>query len=142
LYSDDWFYLRESTKLHYYLENYKPFEDQLKRLMANFSDRPPLLFWLNAVHDHMNGDYEGALSNVRELQKSYENETSGSPAWFIALYYCTLQDYDKAFIWLQRSYDRHEVELTWFREEPLLIPLKNDPRYKVLYDKIGFSKLK
>ncbi|MGB5388009.1 MAG: helix-turn-helix domain-containing protein, partial [Eudoraea sp.] len=142
LYSDDWFYLRESTKLHYYLENYKPFEDQLKRLMVNFSDRPPLLFWLNAVHDHMNGDYEGALSNVKELQKSYENETSGSPAWFIALYYCTLQDYDKAFIWLQRSYDRHEVELTWFREEPLLIPLKNDPRYKVLYDKIGFSKLK
>ena len=142
LYSDDWFYLRESTKLHYYLGNYNKFSNQLKRLMANFSDRPPLLFWFNAVHDQMNGNYEGALSNVRELQKSYENRTSGSPAWFIALYYCTLQEYEKAIMWLQRSYDRHEVELTWFREEPLLIPLRNDPRYKVLYDKIGFSKLK
>lgn len=142
LYSDDWFYLRESTKLHYYLGNYNKFSDQLKRLMANFSDRPPLLFWFNAIHDQMNGNYEGALSNVRELQNRYENRASGSPAWFIALYYCTLQDYEKAFMWLQRSYDRHEVELTWFREEPLLIPLHNDPRYKDLYDKIGFSKLK
>ena len=141
LYSDDWFYLRESTKLHYYLENYDKFENQLKRLTANFSDRPPLLFWLNAVHAHINGNDEGALKNVRELHKSYENETSGSPAWFIALYYCTLQDYEKTFIWLQRSFNRHEVELTWLREEPLLIPLRNDPRYKALYDKIGFSKI-
>ncbi|MGB5665970.1 MAG: helix-turn-helix domain-containing protein [Maribacter sp.] len=142
LYSDDWFYVRESTKLHYYLGNYKKFEDQLKRLMANFSDRPPLLFWFNAVLDQMNGNHESALSNVRELKNSYENRTSGSPAWFIALYHCTILEYEKAFMWLQRSYDRHEVELTWFREEPILIPLRNDPRYKVLYDKIGFSKLK
>jgi len=141
LYSDDWFYLRESTKLHYYLGNYETFGNQLQRLMANFSDRPPLLFWLNAVHDQMNGNYEGALSNLRELQESYETRASGSPAWFIALYYCTLQEYEKAFIWFQRSYDRHEVELTWFREEPLLMPLHHDQRYMVLYDKIGFSKL-
>lgn len=142
LYSDDWFYLRESTKLHYYLENYDKFENQLKRLTANFSDRPPLLFWLNAVHAHINGNDEGALSNLKELMDKYEAGTSGSPAWFIALYYCTIEEYEKAFMWLQRSYDRHEVELTWFREEPLLIPLRNDPRYKVLYDKIGFSKLR
>ena len=110
--------------------------------MDNFSDRPPILFWFNAVNDQMNGSYEGALSNLKELMDRYEAETSGSPAWFIALYHCTTQDYEKAFMWLQRSYDRHEVELTWFREEPLLMPLRNDPRYKVLYDKIGFSKLK
>lgn len=142
LYSDDWFYLRESTKLHYYLGNYDKFESQLKRLMANFSDRPPLLFWFNAMHKQLNGNYEDALSNVKQLENDYETRTSGSPAWFIALYYCTLRENEKAFMWLQRSYDRHEVELTWFREEPLLILLQNDPRYKVLYDKIGFSKLK
>lgn len=142
LFSDDWFYLRESAKLHYYLGNYDKFRSQLKKLMNNFSDRPPILFWFNAVNGQMNGNYEGALNNLRELHESYKSGASGSPAWFIALYHCTTQDYEKAFMWLQRSYDRHEVELTWFREEPLLIPLRNDPRYKVLYDKIGFSKLK
>jgi hypothetical protein len=31
--------------------------------------------------------------------------------------------------------------MTWLREEPLLIPLRDDQRYKDLYDKVGFSKI-
>ncbi|UCD59869.1 MAG: hypothetical protein JSV59_08205 [Flavobacteriaceae bacterium] len=83
-YSDDWFYLRESAKLHYYLGNYRTFVYQLQRLMANFPDRPPILFWLNSVNDQMNGNHEGALNNLRELLESYKSVASGSPAWFTA----------------------------------------------------------
>jgi len=28
--------------------------------------------------------------------------------------------------------------MTWFREEPLLVPLRNDERYKNIYHKMGF----
>ena len=142
LFSDNWWYLRESAKLLYYLGEYAKSKDQLEILKNNYPDYPPIIMWLNGVYADMDGDKDKASRHLQELENEYAKGSSGSPAWFLALYYCTLQDYEKAFMWLQRSYDRHEVELTWFQEEPLLTPLRNDPRYKVLYDKIGFSKLK
>ena len=142
LFSDNWWYLRESAKLMYYLGEYDTSKDQLEILKNNFPDYPPIIMWLNGVYSYMDGNKNKASKHLQELENEYAKESSGSPAWFLALYYCTLQEYEKAFMWLQRSYDRHEVELTWFREEPLLTPLRNDIRYKVLYDKIGFSKLK
>ena len=142
LFSDDWWYLRESAKLLYYLGEYEHSREQLNKLITNFPDYPPILIWLSTVYDQMEGKDSKVEQHLAELHDYYEKGSSGSPAWFIALYYCTIQDYEIAFTWLQRSYDRHEVELTWFQEEPLLIPLRKDPRYKELYDKIGFSKLK
>ncbi len=141
LYSDNWFYLRESTKLYYYLGEYEKSRKQLHRLVTRFSDKPPTLIWFGAVYAQMDGNEHEATKNLKELQKRYDESSSGSPAWFIALYYCTLNEYENAFKWLQRSYDRHEVEMTWLREEPLLAPLRNDPRYKDLYEKVGFSSI-
>ena len=108
--------------------------------MTNFDERPPILLWLNAVNYHMDGKHKEADRYFGMLKDRYRDNTSGSPAWFLALYYCTIEDYDNAFIWLEKSYDRHEVELTWLREELLLIPVRDDPRYKDLYGKIGFPE--
>ncbi len=141
LYSDNWFYLRESTKLYYYLGEYEKSRKQLYRLVTRFSDNPPTLVWFDAIYAQMDGNEHEATKYLKELQRRYDERSSGSPAWFIALYYCTLNEYETAFKWLQRSYDRHEVEMTWLREEPLLAPLRNDPRYKDLYDKVGFSSI-
>jgi class 3 adenylate cyclase/TolB-like protein len=142
LYNDDYFYLRESAKHYYYLGEYKKSKSHLNRMMLSFPDEdPPILFWLNVVHHQMDGNNEGVAKYLGKLIEKYQNNASGSPAWFIALYYCHIKDYENAFEWLQKSYDRHEVEMTWFREEPLLIPIRNDPRYKELYLKIGFSGL-
>ncbi len=141
LYSDDWFYLRESAKLHYYLGNYTQSREQLKKLTTNFSDYPPLLIWLQLVYAQMDGNNAEVKKYLGLLTEEYQKGSSGSPAWFIALYHCSLSNYEETFKWLEISYSQHEVELTWLREEPLLQPLKNDPRYKVLYDKIGFLAL-
>ncbi|MCP3928064.1 MAG: adenylate/guanylate cyclase domain-containing protein [Bacteroidetes bacterium] len=138
-YVDDPFYLRSATKLYYYLEEYEKSRENLEKFMANFTDRPPILTWLQAVYHNMDGSKAAADKNLKLLLEKYEKGDSGSPAWFIALYYCTLEDYENAFLWLQKSYDRHEVEMTWLREEPLLIPLRDDLRYKELYRKVGFS---
>lgn len=141
LYSDNWFYLRESAKLYFYLGEYDKSKIQLEKILSQFSDYPPILMWLNAVYAQMEGGSENSNTYLTELYKSYFERSSGSPAWFIAMYYCTLDDSEKTFEWLQKSYDRHEVEMTWLREEPLLAPLRNDPRYKDLYDKVGFSSI-
>ncbi|MGB5361973.1 MAG: hypothetical protein WBN17_01575, partial [Aureibaculum sp.] len=106
------------------------------------NENPSILIWLDAVFAKMDGNNENATLYLDQLNHLYNTNSSGSPAWFIALYYSYLEDYENTFIWLKRSYDRHEVEMTWFREEPLLIPLRNDKRYKDLYHKIGFFKIK
>jgi tetratricopeptide (TPR) repeat protein len=140
LYDNDWWYLRETAKLYYYLEEYEKSRNHLNLLMNNFEDRPPILLWLNAVYYQMDGESMEAERYLEKLNNRYRDHASGSPAWFLALYYCTLDDYETAFIWLKKSCDRHEVEMTWLREEPLLIPVRDDPRYKNLYRKIGFPK--
>jgi TolB-like protein/AraC-like DNA-binding protein len=141
LHDDNYFYLMESAKAYYYLGEREKSNAQLTLLIKNFPDRPPIVYWLMAVHAEYDEDNVEIEKNLNILTNLYSNQTSGSPAWFIALYYCHVKDYEKAFEWLQKSYDRHEVEMTWFKEEPLLRPLRTDPRYIELYDKIGFSKI-
>lgn len=141
LFNNHMFYLRETAKLYYYLGEYDRSKLQLSKLMEVYTDRPPIITWLNAIHAEINGDNSMAESFIDVLGSMYINEQSGSPAWFMALYYCHLKNYDKAFDWLEKSYDRHEVEMTWLKEEPLLRPLRTDPRYIDLYDKVGFSKI-
>ncbi|EAR02683.1 helix-turn-helix domain-containing protein [Maribacter sp. HTCC2170] len=141
LYDDNLWYLRESAKIYFYLGEYEKSKVQLHKILTKFPDYPPILMWLNAVYAQMDGDSKNTAKYLAELHAAYNAGSSGSPAWFLAMYYCSLEDYEAAFKWLQKSYDRHEVEMTWIREEPLLAPLRNDPRYKELYDKVGFSSI-
>jgi class 3 adenylate cyclase/TolB-like protein len=141
LYIDDWFYLRETAKHYYYLGEYEKSKSHLNIMISNFPDSyPPILIWLNAVYHQMDGNDKEVKKYLGELNEKYQNNASGSPAWFTSLYYCHIKDYEMAFEWLQKSYERHEVEMTWLREEPLLIPIRDDPRYKELYQKVGFPE--
>jgi tetratricopeptide (TPR) repeat protein len=141
LYDDNWFYLRESARHYFYLSAYEKSKNQLNKILTKFPDYPPILMWLNAVFAQKEGDSKKKDKHLAELHNEYNTDSSGSPAWFLAMFYCTLQDYERAFEWLQKSYDRHEVEMTWLREEPLLAPVRSDPRYKDLYEKVGFSDI-
>jgi len=139
--NDSFFYIMESSKVYYYLQAYNKSKIQLEKFEVKFSERPAMVLWLAAVHAEIEGNQIGVKESLRELEISFQQKTSGSPAWFVALYYCHIKDYDKAFEWLEKSYDHHEVEMLWLKEEPLLRPLRTDPRYIDLYDKVGFSKI-
>lgn len=141
LYDDDYFYLMETAKYYYYLGAQEKFKKQLELFKKHFTVRPPIINWLNAIHAEMEGKSVTVKEILKTLENQFEQKTSGSPAWFTALYYCHIKDYNSAFEWLQRSYDRHEVEMTWLKVEPVLRPLRNDPRYLKLYEKVGFSIL-
>jgi tetratricopeptide (TPR) repeat protein len=141
LYTDNWFYLRESTKLYFYLGEYEKSKLQLEKIVKQFPDYPPILMWFNTIYAQMDGNSAKATKYLDELKNEYKKGSSGSPAWFIALYYAHSKDYENTFEWLLKSYDRHEVEMTWLREEPLLAPLRNDLRYIKLYQSIGFTSI-
>ncbi|MGB5692952.1 MAG: helix-turn-helix domain-containing protein, partial [Flavobacteriaceae bacterium] len=139
LHSDNWWYLRESAKLLYYMGDYANSKEQLLKIKRDYPDYPPILMWLDAIYAYRDDHPEKVEEYLTGLEKAYKQGSSGSPAWFLALYYCSIEDYEKTFYWLQNSYQNHEVEMTWLKEEPLLQPLKNDPRYKDLYELVGFS---
>lgn len=129
---------REAAKLCFYLLNYERSKWYLEQYMAKSEERPPIIIWLNALHNSLEDDAIELDSNLNILRSQYREGVSGSPAWFLALYHCWSGDYESAFSWLQKAYDRHETELVWFREEPVLKPLRSDPRYVELYHKMGF----
>lgn len=138
LFLDDMFYLREAAKWYYYFGAYEESRLKLEKLMNSFPDRPPIVAWLNAVHFEMANNREGVQESLSTLQEHYIKGSSGSPAWFMALYYCHIQEDREVFKWLQKSYDNHEVEMTWLRAEPLLATYRQDPRYLDLYRKMKF----
>ena len=140
LFESDYYYLMETARYYLLLGDLDKSETQLGRFKNLFDDRAPIILWLNAFHANRKGKTEIARNNLAQLKELSNKETSGSPAWFLALYYCQQKEYEKTFEWLQKSYDRHEVEMTWLMQEPVLRPLWNDPRYLELYEKVGFPE--
>ncbi|GAA4326296.1 hypothetical protein GCM10023115_39200 [Pontixanthobacter gangjinensis] len=74
------------------------------------------------------------------LNEVIERANHGEPEInvFVAHYYARLGNSDKAFYWLERAYKNHEVDLIWLKTDPNLLMLQEDPRYRVLCEKIGF----
>jgi len=141
LYDDQWWYIREIARLYLYLNQHEKFKENTTKLLEDFPDRPPLVHWLAATKLLLDSKHEEAEVHLAQLFDLYNSKASGSPAWFIAKYYSAIEEYDMALEWLQKSFDRHEVEMTWLRAEPLLGPLRNHPIYRELYHETGFDKV-
>jgi len=135
---EDFFFLRECAKLYYLFGKIERSKDALEKLKRKYSDRSPIYFWLEAMYAFHDGD--NPMPIVNRLKRMYEQDASGSPAWFTALCYAELDNEDKLFEWLEKSYQKREVEMTWLKMETILDPYKDDPRYKDLLKRIGFPK--
>jgi TolB-like protein/Flp pilus assembly protein TadD len=72
------------------------------------------------------------LDQLKELSKQrYVSDYS------FALVYLGLGEKEEALRWLEQSYrDRAGSDVTWIRVDPLLDPLRGDPRFEALAEKI------
>ena len=62
---------------------------------------------------------------------------SASLAGSFAIVYLALGDKEEALRWLEQSYqDRAGADIGWIRVDPLLDPLRGDPRFEALAEKI------
>jgi serine/threonine protein kinase/tetratricopeptide (TPR) repeat protein len=81
------------------------------------------------------GRREEALARIRSL------ESRGSvPAEGIAGIYSGLGDADTALAWLERAVERRGVGLIFLAVEPIYQPLRNEPRYQKLVERIGLNR--
>src|SRR5436853_6777658 len=90
--------------------------------------------FLIALAHYVRGDRNAADAALSDLIQ-YGRD---SLAYQIAEVYAVRGDTDKAFEWLQISYDNHDTGTLAILVDPLLHALRDDPRYKALVAKMNF----
>ncbi|SRR6266568_6996934 len=63
------------------------------------------------------------------------------PPWMIARVYGELDDKDRAFAWLEKSYQQHEMMLQFLKVDPFWSDnLRSDPRFAELVHRMGLPQ--
>jgi TolB-like protein/Tfp pilus assembly protein PilF len=86
-----------------------------------------------ALAQYVRGDHKAADAALAELIANGRD----SLAYQIAEVYAVRGETDKAFEWLQISFDNHDGGTLSLSVDPLLRGLRDDPRYKNLLAKLG-----
>ncbi|MBZ5546468.1 MAG: tetratricopeptide repeat protein [Acidobacteriia bacterium] len=105
-------------------------------ILAVAPDDPGLLALAAHVHA-VSGKPALARSTVAHLEQMRTKRYV--PAVYIALVYVGLGDKDKAFEWLDRAYEEHCEYLVYLPTEPLADPLRHDPRFPRLIERLGLK---
>jgi tetratricopeptide (TPR) repeat protein len=98
----------------------------------------PALLALLGHLDAVTGQGAAARENISELQ-----QISGSkyvPSVYIALIYVGLGDHNQAFVWLDKAYQERCEYLVYLPTEPAADPLRTDPRFSALLERLGLKK--
>ncbi|NNG15270.1 MAG: tetratricopeptide repeat protein, partial [Gemmatimonadales bacterium] len=82
-----------------------------------------------------------ALSGQREkaLEAIVAAEKLGVPIKEVALVYAALGELDRAFEYLDRAYEEEPGSLAGINSDPAADPLRSDPRFGTLLEKIGLK---
>jgi TolB-like protein/Tfp pilus assembly protein PilF len=74
------------------------------------------------------GDMESARKILDKMLLTLEKKHV--KAYFVAMCYVAVRDYDKAFEWFEKAVEERNEWLIWFGTEPKLDPIRKDSRYK------------
>ena len=102
---------------------------------ANRSNAPLAL--LGHVYARL-GRRSEAEGVIKELEQRYANKQADGRD--LAVAYAGFEDNDKVFEWLERSFQDRSVFPAFLRLEPLLEPMRSDPRWGDLERRIGISQ--
>jgi TolB-like protein/Flp pilus assembly protein TadD len=61
------------------------------------------------------------------------------PSYYFAIIYLGLGEPDQVFAWLERAFEERSGFLAYLKVEPMLDPLRDDPRFSGLLHRIGFA---
>jgi len=101
------------------------------------SERQPLLLGVLAYAYTRVGQREEALRLVSELKRIETEEPGYVPPFGIIWAYAGLGDRDQAFAYLESSYEERRDRMVYLNVDPMLDPLRSDPRFKDLVRRVG-----
>ncbi|NIM91173.1 MAG: protein kinase [Candidatus Aminicenantes bacterium] len=76
---------------------------------------------------------------ILEELEAISKERYVSP-WGIGSVYAALGEKDKAFEFMQKAYEERDEQLIFYKIDPISDPVRSDPRFKELLNKIGLEK--
>ena len=85
------------------------------------------------------GDLNGVLSRLADWTVPLA-QNGTQPATSAASLYAAAGNRDRAFEWLEAAFSRHEPTLLNVGADPLFDPIRPDPRFHALLDRIGISR--
>ncbi len=77
---------------------------------------------------------------IEQLKQKAALSSVRSPSFYLAMIYSQMGEIDTAYEWLDKAYEDHEVEMFWLKVEPSFEPLRSDPRWQGMLDKVGFPE--
>jgi hypothetical protein len=58
---------------------------------------------------------------------------------FLAAIFGAMGDKDKAFVELDKAVEQRDSQVKWIKSDPLFDPLRDDPRFKVVLERMSLS---
>jgi len=96
----------------------------------------PYLDGLLGYAQARSGNTVAARKLIEEL--TLRSHTQYVPAFSIALVYTGLGDRVDAIEWLEKSYQDRSTFMVYIKIDPLLDPIRSDPRFTELLHQMGF----
>jgi hypothetical protein len=80
----------------------------------------------------VSGDTTHAKLVMEKILKEYSDQNP----LMLAYIYITLKNYDEALNMLEAAYKTRNIQLYWIKVDPILDPIRNEPRLKALLAKM------
>jgi serine/threonine-protein kinase len=81
----------------------------------------------------------GDRVRAREVLSKLKNPSQAQfPNYSIAVVYAGLGDKEQSISWLQKGYEERDEDMMYMKIEPVLDPIRPDPRFRELIRRLGF----
>ena len=120
-------------------EQKKMYTEALKafrRIQAAVPEDPVLISLIGHT-EAVSGNQVAARAAIAQLQRIAKLRYV--PSLYIALVYTGLNEKDEAFHWLDKAYEERCEYLVYLTDEPLADPLRSDPRFSKLIQRIRWA---
>jgi TolB-like protein/class 3 adenylate cyclase/Tfp pilus assembly protein PilF len=109
----------------------------LNTAITKFNDIPGSTFaWLAEAYYKT-----GNKSKARQILVDLEDKVNAQKlnvAFYVAAYYSSIHELDKAFYYMNKSIELNDVDLLWLHQEPHLAFMRKDPRWSDIERKVKF----
>lgn len=114
---------------------YAEAEAEMQKSAELFGD-PVMQAWVGRVYavQGKRAEAERVLAGLLEMSRRQY-----VPPYLLAIIYTGLGEKDRAFEWLEKTYEERSYYVVWLKADPLYDPLRSDPRFASLLERIGFK---
>jgi serine/threonine protein kinase/Tfp pilus assembly protein PilF len=116
---------------------YPQAQQAYQSILAFAPHEPAVLALLGHVYA-VSGQQVAARGIISQLQQL--SATRYIPSIYVALIYIGLSDNNQAFAWLDRAYEERCDYLVYLPTDPMADPLRSDPRFPALLERLGLKK--